>query len=138
MKYNLLFTILILFTSCSYVKDKLVIINLSKEYIYYTTLLLDKESDVFFTCSAGGSFNFFSNESSPLVREPIESLMKETSKDNFLYIVFFTKEDKEYVYNNIETVVINKKFITYKISKQQLEKLNWRVKYNGSKGLNNI
>jgi hypothetical protein len=134
MKGTTLFFIFFLsfiLTSCHYFKDKLIIVNSTKEDIQYCTLLIDKKSNEFFECSAGGHFNFCSNESSPLVREYIGDLMDQSSKDHILYIVFFKESDKDYIYSNIKTIATNKNFTTYKITKKQLDTIDWRVKYIG-------
>jgi hypothetical protein len=46
-----------------------------------------------------------------------------------LYIVFYNKIDQQYVYKNINRIIFDKKYITYKYSKKELDNMNWIVSY---------
>jgi hypothetical protein len=128
MKKIFVLSLFLVFIACDYSKDKLRIINNSKEDVHYETLIKNKENYVFYQISAGGEINI-NDTSSPLVRTPIIDLINENSVDSILYIVFYNKIDQQYVYKNINRIIFDKKYITYKYSKKELDNMNWIVSY---------
>ena len=84
---RLFFLLLLIFSACSYHKDKLVIKNNSKEDISYAIFIKTKnevgDDYVYKIVSAPGGFNFF-NETSPIVRNDLSDEMDEFSCDSIL------------------------------------------------------
>lgn len=128
MRYTLIL-FAFLNVSCHYSKDKLIIYNISKREIYYTTILKSKDDNSYFSNSGGGNIeiNGFSN---PIVRQTISSTIDELSAEKILYIVYFDSKDQEFVYKNINTILTNSKVKVKKYSKIELQNLNWKIKFD--------
>jgi hypothetical protein len=115
--------------SCGYNNDKLKIYNKSNSSICYETLIKDREGE-YFQASAGDCIDLGKNSSPPLIGS-IEYNMEQSSIDKVLYIVYYNRQDQEYVYKNIKTIVHNKKFKTDKYTLETLSRRNWKVIYDG-------
>ncbi|MBF4516099.1 hypothetical protein IRZ71_07085 [Flavobacterium sp. ANB] len=130
-----IFFLLLIFTGCSYHKDKLVIKNNSKEDISYEIFIKAKseiEDDCAYTVvCAPGEFNF-SNESSPIVRNYLSDEMDEFSCDSILYLYIYNKIDKENFYKNMDIIIYSKNAKFYKYSKKELDSMNWTISYPSS------
>lgn len=126
MKIKSIF-ILLLFTSCHYYSDKLVIKNNTEESICYETL--SKNNDGIYNQNSGGGTIKPNTLSSPPVRNSIVSNIQENNDS--LYIVFYNCKDLEYVNNNLNTIIANKKYKHQKYSEKDLVDINWKVEYNG-------
>ena len=129
MRKLVLFSVLILF-GCHYHTDKLKIINNSEKEIYYFPMLKDPEDNVYYGVSMGG--NIKSNEEhSPKLIGQIWHKMEQKESDKILYVVFFDKKYMEYVFENEEKIVYDKRFKVQKYPLKQLDSLNWTITYDG-------
>jgi len=121
-------SLVILISGCEYGKEKLAIQNNSNNDICYQTLILRKGSKAFYQVSAGGEIKA-NGLDHPVVRRPISNEIDEYSSNKILYIIFYRCTDQEYVYQNIGSVVYNKKYATKKYFIKDLDSLNWLIKY---------
>lgn len=126
------FTVVLTFyvTSCDYHQDKLLIQNNTKGLICCEILIKNKINGIYNEVAANLEINAHKSEH-PILRSPISTELKNNSADSVLYIVVHDCDDKEYVFKNIGSVVLDKRFILGKYSKNILDSLNWVVKYNG-------
>jgi hypothetical protein len=132
---KIFFFLLLIFSGCSYHKDKLVIKNNSKEDISYEIFIKTKneigEDCIYKIVSAPGGFNFL-HESSPIVRNYLSDEMDEFSCDSILYFYIYNKVDKENFYKNMDSIIYSKNAKFYKYSKKELDSMNWIISYPSS------
>ncbi|MEO6176745.1 MAG: hypothetical protein ABIP27_16460 [Flavobacterium circumlabens] len=129
---RLFFLLLLIFSGCSYHKDKLVIKNNSKEDISYAIFIKiknDSANFVYKIVSAPQEFNVY-NESSPIIRNYLSDEMDEFSCDSILYI--YDKVDKENFYKNMDSIIYSKNAKFYKYYKKELDSMNWIISYFSS------
>lgn len=112
--------------SCHYTDDKLIIKNNSQNEICYETLIKSKKK--YDQISGGGKIKINGSES-PSVRSSISKEINENSSNKILYIVYYNFEDLQFVNNNLNTIVNNKKFKVDKYSLKELDSMNWVVSY---------
>lgn len=119
------------FFGCHYHTDKLKVINNSEKEIYYFPMLKDPKDSVYYGVSVGGNIKPRSQHS-PKLRGAIWYKMKQKESDKILYVVFFDKKHMEYVFENEEKIVYDKRFKVQKYSLKQLDSLDWTITYDGN------
>lgn len=126
------FFLLLIFSGCSYHKDKLVIKNNSTKDISYEIFIKTKneveDNYAYKIVCAPGEFNF-SNESSPIVRNYLSDEMNEFSCDSILYLYIYDKINEEHFYKNMDSIIYSKNTKFYKYSKKELDSMNWIINY---------
>ena len=84
--------------------------------------------------NSGGVIIFADHIGSTIVRGGVNSIksdLLENSVDGFLYIVYYTQKDQDYINKNTATIISGKKFKFDKYSIKKLDSLNWTITYNG-------
>lgn len=128
MKKLILFFGLIFF-GCHYHTDKLKIINNSIKEIYYRPMLKDPKDGIYY--GFGGGNIKPGEQHSPKLIGQIWYKMEQKESDKFLYVIFFDKKYMEYVFQNEQKIIYDKRFKVQKYSLKELDSLNWTITYDG-------
>ena len=124
-----LYISLLLLSSCCYHQDRLVIVNNTNDTICYGTLTKDKKDGEFYSVSGDGEINPY-EKSSPPARGTVEFNIQDRNADGNLYVMYFSPNDRERVYGNIDNAAKSGKFKIEKYSAEELDTQNWVVTHN--------
>ncbi len=125
----LVFIVAFFVVGCHYRQDRLLIQNDAGEKICCEILIKNKSSSVYYEVAA--NLEIETNKSAhPISRSSISAELKNNSADSILYIIFHNCDDREYIFNNIDSIVFDKRFNVSKYSHSKLDSLSWRIKSN--------
>lgn len=128
-----LFLILLSFITvgCHYHKVDMIIRNETDKKVGYSTFAVTDENKLY-DISSGGEINPHSYDS-PFVRGSSDGLKTDINSypDKSIYFVFFNSEEREFVNKNIDSMYKMGKLKLIKLSKTELDSLDWKIVYSG-------
>lgn len=130
-KHLHIFIVLIFITfSCHYHKDRLKIINKSKENLWAIPIAKDiQNNNLSYDVIGGGCELKSMDTASPITRGSIRNDIQDKKKDGNLYLLFCKYGELSFVYDHIDEIM-KKKSSKYEIySLKELDSLNWVVEY---------
>ena len=125
-----LFLLSFIIVGCHYHKVDMIIRNETDKKISYSTFALSDENKLY-DISSGGEINPYGYDS-PFVRGSSDGIKTDINSypNKSIYFVFFNSEERESINNNIDSMFKMGKLKLIKLSKIELDSLDWEVTYS--------
>lgn len=103
--------------------------NETDEKICYSTLAKNFDN-TYYEISAGGEIDSH-NSDSPIIRGGADGLKTniDTYSDKSIYVAFYNPKEQQYVFKNVDSMINTGKLKVMKFTKQELDKINWKIIY---------